>query len=1448
MARDFFNSNTCDSKVIKVDNLPAGRVFTGAITKRTCKCKSNPTSSNPLLIMVFFEKIGSLNPYDGQTWEQTLLPSSLQHIPFFGAFAGVDYDNDGNIDLIGVSADGSIITLRNNGFDSNGVPVLTELTGSANPFASLNLGASTATRRLAIRDVNGDGQEDLIFAHADGSVRYFERLNQSANNAPPSIGNAFTTLHGTSFTTSGGWTNENLYSRKLADVNGDGRADIVGFGNGNVVVSLAQQDGTFANAITVLNDSFTTAHGWNETEYARRLADVNGDGRADIVGFGADGVYVALGQNNGGFGSMTAALHGEFVYNTTWTNDNVASRYVADVNGDGRADIVGFASSAVHVALGQSNGTFSRGFTALAGGAFSVSYGWNNESRYARRVADVNGDGRADIVGFYEDRIDVSLGQSNGTFAAPLTGLSGGAFTASEGWTDDNVFSRHLEDINGDGRADIVGFGSGAITAALGKADGTFDRPFVLDNSGAFTNTRGWTDESRYARRVADVDGDGVADIVGFYTDRLHVGLNEFVAPQTSLFREAIHASGNFASTFFTTSGGWTNENLYSRKLADVNGDGRADIVGFGNGSVIVAQGQSDGTFGTAVTVLNDTFTTAHGWNETAYARRLADVNGDGRADIIGFGSDGVSVALGQNNGGFGSPIAALNREFVYNTTWTNENIHSRYVADVNGDGRADIVGFGNSDVYVALGQSNGTFSSRLTALAGGAFTASYGWNNERRYARRLADVNGDGRADIVGFHEDRIDVSLGQSNGTFAAPLTGMSGGDFTASKGWTDENVYSRHLEDINGDGRADIVGFGSGAIVAALGKADGTFDTSFILDDSGDFTNTDGWTDESRNARRVADVNGDGVADIVGFDADSVKVSLNQIITKVNPLNDIVQSSASSISADTTLALAIASGMSSPTIQTSSLNLNQELSKQFMASASSLSGVLAQLAARRAASVALKTTSWALFFGGEIVSNILAQTGHTELAGYFGDGAAPLFDIGDLGDTVAADVGEVVLQSAINLLISPVSLVAALLDQDYTGQLNRYESGTGHSSFYLSNQGVSYYNAPNGSDAGRDLITVSGTSQADILKGRLRVDGGDGDDVLVGRLTTAEDNDLRAVHQKIAAPHSVNAGMYLPNVSSAFQQKYSYELTSTNAANNNRVGRERVNSNRFPKLKTAYYPDPNNSILIGGNGNDKLFSKVTAHLDGGAHNDYIRTTYYSKTINGGTGDDAITLEINTTDTAFNLQRVEGGTGNDNLFIRGLYTPTLTLSDSSLTFGGIGTATLSGIEQITVAAGNENNTINASGFSGNALLKGGGGNDTLTASASATTSLLGEVGNDTLIGNAQGDVLVGGEGYDTLTGNGGADVFLLNTNDAAHDTITDFNQAQGDLIVIDTTAFGKLYESDLANFRIGSSNGNGEIYYGSNKLATINGSDGSNLQVGQNVIFSEYWATNGV
>lgn len=215
----------------------------------------------------------------------------------------------------------------------------------------------------------------------------------------------------------GGWFTNDTYLREMADVNGDGRADIVGFGSADVYTALGQLDGTFdASQLSLQN--FGYSQGWTSNDLTpRRIADVNGDGRADIVGFKDNGVYVALGNPNGNFGPAPFLATGEFGTSSGaggWTSNDLYPREVGDVNGDGRADIVGFKDDGVYVALGGPSGSFGLSQHPLSD--FGYTQGWTSNDLTPRRVADVNGDGRADIVGFKEDGVYVALGKADSTF------------------------------------------------------------------------------------------------------------------------------------------------------------------------------------------------------------------------------------------------------------------------------------------------------------------------------------------------------------------------------------------------------------------------------------------------------------------------------------------------------------------------------------------------------------------------------------------------------------------------------------------------------------------------------------------------------------------------------------------------------------------------------------------------------------------------------------------------------------------------------------------------------------------------------------------------------------------------------------------------------------------------------------------------------------------------
>ncbi len=445
------------------------------------------------------------------------------------------------------------------------------------------------------------------------------------------------------------------------------------------------------------------AGGWSVEEHLRLLGDINGDGRADVVGFGGRGVWVALGVPDGTFAPATRVLNtfGSAPSGGSWgriegvRQDITHPRHLADVNGDGRDDIVGFGDKGTWVSLGQSDGSFGDANFALPSfGGDSSAGGWGTvEARsreiYPRLLGDVNGDGRADIVGFGGRGVSVALGQEDGGFTEANRVLNSfGNAPAAGGW-EGLRHPRLLGDVNGDGRSDIVGFGEHGTSVSLGQSDGTFSEPsVVLKSFGADPDAGNWAP-------IADVDG---------------------------------------------------NPTFYPRLLGDVNGDDRADIIGFGNRATWVALGQGDGTFSDPVRVL-DYFGAAEdagGFRVDSDVRLVGDVNGDGRDDIVGMGGRGAEVSLAQEDGTVSGPVVALadfGRAFGSDHQWTGRE--PRLLADINGDGRADIVGFRDNGTYVALARGDGPAADpNPEVLDVAPARPEFTWSVPSRYADSWAAYN----------------------------------------------------------------------------------------------------------------------------------------------------------------------------------------------------------------------------------------------------------------------------------------------------------------------------------------------------------------------------------------------------------------------------------------------------------------------------------------------------------------------------------------------------------------------------------------------------------------------------------------------------------------------------------------------------------------------------------
>jgi hypothetical protein len=383
-----------------------------------------------------------------------------------------------------------------------------------------------------------------------------------------------------------------------------------------------------------------------------------------------------------------------------------------------------------------------------------VTYDVGAPTAWAVAAADLNGDGQPDLVVTTSDSVGVLLGNGDGTFR-PMVSYSlvgGGAGVA-------------VADVNADGKPDILvatAFaspnGDGAAQVLLGNGDGTFQPAVSYDSGGPFT----------YSIAVGDFNGDGKLDLVV-------ADCSPDTGTSCGLFGILLgNGDGTFKPVTTYNSGG---VGAWSLTVADVNGDKQADIVianlcadssCTGNGVVAVFLGNGDGTFKAPET---------YNSGGRTLVPVVADVNGDGKPDIVvanGNGKTGVAVLLGNGDGTFQT---AVTYDVGDNAVW------SLTVRDINGDGKPDVVlsdyvvpnggGFGKGHVSVLLGNGDGTFRPVLTYDSGGVGSLGIA----------VADLNGDGLPDVLVADCAPIGGSCGVQNGLVGVLLNNTGIGNPTTT-----------------------------------------------------------------------------------------------------------------------------------------------------------------------------------------------------------------------------------------------------------------------------------------------------------------------------------------------------------------------------------------------------------------------------------------------------------------------------------------------------------------------------------------------------------------------------------------------------------------------------------------------------------------------------------------
>ena len=175
------------------------------------------------------------------------------------------------------------------------------------------------------------------------------------------------------------------------------------------------------------------------------------------------------------------------------------------------------------------------------------------------------------------------------------------------------------------------------------------------------------------------------------------------------------------------------------------------------------------------------------------------------------------------------------------------------------------------------------------------------------------------------------------------------------------------------------------------------------------------------------------------------------------------------------------------------------------------------------------------------------------------------------------------------------------------------------------------------------------------------------------------------------------------------------------------------------------------PNDTITIAYNAVSK---KIDLTLNGVLMQSRDQATIRNIIINGGKGDDTITVNTHLPNGKTIPVTIKGGDGNDTINCG---------PEADAVDGGNGNDTINGGDgNDNLAGGNGNDTLN--GGNGNDILNGGAGDDTLN----------GDDGSDVLNGGTGSDTLIGGEGPDNLTGGKGYDTLYCVTGQDQHGDLT--------------------------------------------------------------------------
>jgi hypothetical protein len=754
----------------------------------------------------------SVSVYQNRSTNGTLVPGSFGARVALSAtangadtrymFVAADVDVDGHLDLVTADfAANTVSIFRNMG------TLGTLTTASFAPRVSFSMGSGPAD--LAVRDLDGDGRPEIVTAnHGASSISILRNTGApglvSSNSFAPRID-----------LVAGSGTR----GVAVADFDGDGKPDIATANYNAATISLFRNIG--GGPLSAASFAAPTQLSGPQAAHYVRAADLDGDGKLDLVVTSYSGASLSVYRNTAVSGTLDGTSFAPRVDFGIGARGHTVS--IGDLNGDSKPDLVVDAEIPSHVSVFQNVSTPGSFTSSSLAARVDLSSGNN---AWGSAVGDLDSDGHPDIIfaNFYDNTISLYHNLSSVQpppqppapvpailSVSPHSGMAGTSVTLA-GTNFSPVAASNIVYL-GAVRAEITAASatsltvlvpSGATCAAptvtVGGLTGTAGEMFTPTFAGGHAiNTANFSPRVSLVSGtgptctlIADLDGDGKPDLA--VTD----GQSHTVSVYRNESMAGALTAGSFGRRVVLPGAGGGDNTPYMMVAADVDGDGKLDLVTTdlaANSVSVFRNVASPGSLTTNAFGPRVSFAVAAGPRNLT----VRDLDGDGRPEIVTANYSASSISILRNTGAMGQ--VSSNSFAPRIDLAAGGGTHGVAIADFDGDGKPDIATANIDAATVSLFRNVGVGPLSIASFASPAQIAT----PQNAHYVRAADLEGDGKPELI------VTAYLGGSLSVYrntAVPGT-LDGASFAPRVDFaTGGRAHTVALGDLNGDSKPDLV----------------------------------------------------------------------------------------------------------------------------------------------------------------------------------------------------------------------------------------------------------------------------------------------------------------------------------------------------------------------------------------------------------------------------------------------------------------------------------------------------------------------------------------------------------------------------------------------------------------------------------------------------------------